>query len=92
MKRVLLAVHIGFVATSVAQPLGPIIDLNTGKITGFAQQEGEDIVILNPNGGMTVILNPEPNRPNTPVLVNPSTNATDPKSTISTATRNTQGK
>jgi hypothetical protein len=71
-----------FAVASLAQPLGPVLNLSTGEIVGFAIQEGKDIVILNPKSGVSTIISPEPNRPSTPnvlILVAPAHRAQEPK-------------
>lgn len=91
MKYVLLMLLMGANVTLMAQPIGPVFDLTTGRFTGFAQQDGKDIVILSPNGAMTIIPNPNSNIPNAPVLVLPSTTPV-PKPTTPNSPNSSQGK
>jgi hypothetical protein len=67
MKFVLFMLLMASNVTLMAQPLGPVIDLQTGQFKGFAQQEGKDIVILGPKGMMIIPdAAPSPARPATP--------------------------
>lgn len=87
MKFVLLMLLMGFTGSSMAQPLGPVIDLQTGQFKGFAQQEGKDIVILGPRGMMIIPdAAPSPARP--PISTAPPSSSQAPQ----TPAPNPQGK
>ncbi len=84
MKYVLLTILMAANVSLMAQPLELVINPQTGKIIGIAEQYGRDIVILSPKGKMTIIPDalppPTPRAPPTIHYPNASTNpATKPQ-------------
>ncbi len=91
MKYVMLMLLMASNVTLMAQPLGPVITLDTGKFQGFADKNGKDIVILGPHG-LTIIPDAYPApAPRNPALVNPTT-SNPPNSSSPIPAPNPQGK
>jgi hypothetical protein len=83
MKYVLLMILTSLGASSMAQPLGPVIDLNSGKWQGFADKNEKDIVILGPQG-LTIIPDAYP----APAPRAPAPVSTDPNTTTNSSSTN----
>jgi hypothetical protein len=91
MKYVMLMLLMASNVSLMAQPLGPVITLDTGKFQGFADKNGKDIVILGPHG-LTIIPDAYPApTPRAPAPVNPDPNAPTNSSSTNTAP-NPRGK
>jgi hypothetical protein len=91
MKYVMLMLLMASNVSLMAQPLGPVIDLQTGQFKGFADQNGRDIVILGPKGMMIIPDALPPPAPRAPAPVNTDPNAPTNSSSTNTAP-NPRGK